>query len=48
MKDLLAAVEEDRQPICSAYDARAAIEMIVAALDSQRVGGPVTLPLKTA
>jgi hypothetical protein len=29
VKDLLAAVEEDRQPICSAYDARAAIEMIV-------------------
>ncbi|MGC3968384.1 MAG: Gfo/Idh/MocA family oxidoreductase [Pirellulales bacterium] len=47
VKDLLAAIEADRQPLCSAYDARAAIEMIVAAFESQRVGGPVTLPLKT-
>jgi predicted dehydrogenase len=47
VKDLLAAVEEDRQPICSAYDARAAVEMIVAAMESQRVGGPVRFPLKT-
>lgn len=46
-KDLLAAIEENRQPLCSVYDARAAIEMIVAAFESQRLGGPVGFPLKT-
>jgi predicted dehydrogenase len=45
--DLLRAIEEDRQPNCSVYDARAAIEMIVAAFESQRVGGPVRFPLET-
>jgi predicted dehydrogenase len=44
-KDLLAAIEENRQPLCSVYEARAAVEMIVAAFESQRVGGPVPLPL---
>ena len=44
--DLIAAIEEDRQPINSMYDARAATEMIVAVFDSHRVGGPVSLPLK--
>lgn len=43
--DLLQAIEDNRQPLCSVYDARAAVEMIVAAFESQRVGGPVTLPL---
>jgi predicted dehydrogenase len=46
-KDLLAAIEENRQPLCSVYEARAAVEMIVAAFESQRVGGPVTFPLAT-
>lgn len=46
-RDLLAAIEADRQPLCSVYDARAAVEMIVAVFESQRVGGPVPLPLKT-
>lgn len=45
--DLLRAIEEDRQPVCSVYDARGAIEMIVAAFESQRVGGPVRFPLET-
>lgn len=44
-RDLLAAIEEDRQPLCSVYDARAAIEMIVGVFESQRAGGPVSLPL---
>lgn len=47
VKDLLAAIEADRQPLCGVYDGRAAIEMIVAPFESQRVGGPVSLPLKT-
>lgn len=44
-KDLLRAIEENRQPLCSVYEARAAIEMIVAIFESQRVGGPIPLPL---
>jgi predicted dehydrogenase len=47
VKDLLSAIEEDRQPLCSVYEARAAIEMVIATFESQRVGGPVPLPLKT-
>ncbi len=44
--DLLAAIEENRQPLSSAYEARGATEMIVAVFESHRLGGPVTLPLK--
>ncbi|MFP6766353.1 MAG: Gfo/Idh/MocA family oxidoreductase [Planctomycetaceae bacterium] len=46
VNDLIRAIEEDRQPISSVYDARAVTEMIVAVFESQRVGGPVSLPLK--
>lgn len=46
-RDLLSAIENDRQPECSMYEARTTIEMIAAVFESQRVGGPVTLPLKT-
>ncbi|MBX7168774.1 MAG: Gfo/Idh/MocA family oxidoreductase [Pirellulales bacterium] len=45
VKDLLAAIAEDRQPQSSVYDARAAIEMIVAVFESQRLGGRVSFPL---
>ncbi len=45
VKDLIKAVEEDRQPRSSIYEARTATEMIVAVFESQRVGGPVKLPL---
>jgi predicted dehydrogenase len=45
--ELLAAIRENRQPQGSIYDARAAIEMIVAVFESQRVKGPVSLPLAT-
>jgi predicted dehydrogenase len=47
VKDLLAAIEQDREPEGSIYEARAATEMIVAVFESQRIGGPVNLPLKT-
>jgi predicted dehydrogenase len=44
-RDLIAAIEENRQPISSIHEARTATEMIVAVFESQRVGGPVTFPL---
>jgi predicted dehydrogenase len=46
VKDLIAAIEEKREPKCSIYEARRAIEMIVACFESHRVGGPVPLPLE--
>jgi hypothetical protein len=46
IKDLIEAIEHDRQPLSSAYEARGATEMIVAVFESHRVGGPVTLPLE--
>src|SRR5262249_25780501 len=46
IRDLIAAIEQpERQPLSSVYEARGGMEMIVAAFESQRVGGPVTLPL---
>lgn len=45
-KDLIEAVEKDRQPLGSMYDGRAALEMILAVYESHRLGGPVDLPLK--
>ena len=45
IKDLIAAVEGDRQPVSSIHEARAATEMIVAAFESQRLGRPVAFPL---
>lgn len=47
VKDLIAAVEQDRKPIADITDARAAMEMIVAVFESQRQGKPVPLPLAT-
>ncbi|NQU24877.1 MAG: Gfo/Idh/MocA family oxidoreductase [Candidatus Nealsonbacteria bacterium] len=46
VRDLIAAVEEDRQPMSSIYEARTATEMIVAVFESQRTGGPVEFPLQ--
>jgi predicted dehydrogenase len=46
IEDLLAAIEEDRQPLCGVYNARGATEMIVAAFESHRQGGPVKFPLE--
>jgi len=44
--ELLAAIRENRQPNGSIYDGRAAVEMVVAVFESQRLGTPVDLPLK--
>jgi predicted dehydrogenase len=44
--DLIAAIEENRQPLCSVYEARSTIEMIMAIFESQRAGKPVALPLE--
>lgn len=47
-RDLIAAMKEDRQPLCSAQDGRTVVEMICAVFESHRLGGQrVTLPLKT-
>lgn len=46
-QDLISAIEQDRQPEASAYEARTTIEMISAVFESHRLGGPVPLPLKT-
>jgi predicted dehydrogenase len=45
-QDLLAAIEEDRQPEANMYEARKTVEMISAVFESQVIGGPVELPLK--
>lgn len=45
VKDLIAAVEQDRKPLADITDARVAMEMVVAAFESQRQGKPVSLPL---
>ncbi|QDU63429.1 putative oxidoreductase YdgJ [Planctomycetes bacterium Pan216] len=46
IRDLLAAIEEEREPIGGMEEARGATEMIVAVFESQRRGRPVDLPLK--
>lgn len=46
-QDLLEAIEQDRQPEANIYEARAAVEMIVATFESHRCLAPVELPLKT-
>ena len=45
-RDLIGAIEQDRQPRGSVYDARAALEMILATYESHRTGSPVRLPLE--
>ncbi len=46
VRDLLAAVEQGRQPLSSGHDARAALEMILAVYASHVAGDRVTLPLE--
>lgn len=46
VNDLIEAIQTDRQPVCSAKDARAATEMILAVWESQRQNAPVKLPLE--
>ena len=46
--DLVASIENaERQPIGNMHEARGAMEMIVAAFESQRLGRPVEFPLVT-
>ena len=45
-KDLIASIEENRQPAASVYNARAAVEMVLAVFASARQGTAVALPLK--
>jgi len=45
-KDLIDAIEQDRQPLGGMYDGRAALEMILAAYESHRFDRPVDLPLE--
>ena len=46
-RDLIAAIREDRQPLCSVYEGRTVVEMIAGVFESHRQGGSrVTLPLK--
>ncbi len=45
VRDLLAAIVEDRQPEASVYEGRTTVEMISAVFASQLAGKPVTLPL---
>lgn len=46
VRDLIEAIEKDRQPLGSIYDGRAALEMILAVYESWRLKGVVELPLK--
>ena len=47
IRDLLASISERRQPQMNAAEAAAAIEMIVACFESQRLGARVPLPLES-
>jgi predicted dehydrogenase len=46
VKDLIEAIEKDRQPKSSGHDGRAALEMILAVYQSHRLGQVVELPMK--
>ena len=46
IRDLLAAIREQRQPACGMYEAVGALEMIAAIFESHRQGKPVQLPLE--
>jgi predicted dehydrogenase len=47
-QDLIAAMRDNRQPLCNAEEGRTTIEMICAVFESNRLNGQrVTLPLKT-
>lgn len=46
-RDLIAAMRENRQPVCSAADGRVSLEMIMAVFESHRQGGRRTgIPLQ--
>ena len=43
--DLINAVENGSKPLCDASDGRWTVEMVSAVYESQKIGGPVILPL---
>jgi predicted dehydrogenase len=45
VRKLIEAIEEERDPVSSGYDGRAALELIMSSYESHRYGRPVTLPL---
>jgi len=45
VRDLIRAIETDTQPMCSVYDGRAALEMILAVYASAAANAPVSLPM---
>ncbi len=47
VKDLVSAIENDRQPECNMYEGRTTIEMISAVFESHRTGAMVKIPLQT-
>jgi len=47
VRDFLAAIEENREPIDNVYDAHSVVEMIAAVFESHRLGSPAKLPLQT-
>lgn len=47
IRDLMEAIERDREPICSAHDAASITEMIVAVFESARTQSTVSLPIQT-
>lgn len=46
VRDLLTAIEEDRQPECNIYEGRMTIEMIAGVFESHRQQRPVKIPLE--
>jgi predicted dehydrogenase len=46
VEDLLAAIKEDRPPVCSLADGAAAVEMVLAVYESNKLDRPVEFPLK--
>ena len=46
VQDLIEAIEEDRQPVTSVFEARKTVEMIAAVFESHRLRAPVQFPLK--
>lgn len=47
LRDLIAAIEEDRAPLASSDDSRIAVEMVAAVFEPHRHGRPVAIPLET-
>ena len=47
LRDMVAAIREDREPLCPGEEGRRAVELILACYESQKRGGvEVTLPLR--